>query len=212
MKEKTRGQLAVMGGCCIHLMIGSFYLWGTISTFMVSYFRKEGNPDLTMAQANILFPVTSVMNCLFNNVGLWLSAKYGSRRATLICSLLNSLLVLVSSFCTNFWLFFFIYGVGQGIMAGCLYLTPIRIAVRYFPENKGLVSGFIMGSYGCATLIISFLVIFIINPHNVSGIHFKEQDYYYYPDSVTDNVPKALQYLSLYFFFLSILGSAFMKN
>lgn len=45
-------------------------------------------------------------------------------------------------------------------------MTPLKIGVRYFPSNKGLISGFIIGSYGCATVIISFLVVFIINPNN----------------------------------------------
>jgi len=46
-------------------------------------------------------------------------------------------------------------------------MSPLKIGVKYFPQNKGVVSGFIIGSYGCATLIISFLVVFIINPNNL---------------------------------------------
>ena len=40
MLEKERGVMAVMGGMAIHLMIGSFYLWGTISTYVVAYYRQ----------------------------------------------------------------------------------------------------------------------------------------------------------------------------
>ena len=111
MLEKERGKLAVLGGMSIHLMIGSFYLWGTISTYVVAYFRQHDSPTFTIATANILFPVSSVMNCLFNNVGLFLSSKFGSRKATLICSLLNVMAVFLSSLTTNFWVFFGLYGI-----------------------------------------------------------------------------------------------------
>lgn len=111
MLESKRGMLAVAGGMSIHLMIGSFYLWGTISTYVVAYYRLHDSPTLTIATANILFPVSSVMNCLFNNLGLYLSSKFGSRKATFVCSVLNALVVFLSSFTKSFWGFFSLYGV-----------------------------------------------------------------------------------------------------
>jgi len=73
ISEKTRGIIAVTGGCCIHLMLGSFYLWGAISTYVTSYFISLGSPDLTVSEANIIFPTSSVMSCLFLHIGLSLS-------------------------------------------------------------------------------------------------------------------------------------------
>jgi len=63
-----------------------------------------------------------------------------------------------------------------------MYLTPIRIAVRYFPDRKGLVTGIIFGALGSSSIIISFIVVNILNPHNLSPIVYKE--YQEYPDSV----------------------------
>lgn len=91
-----------------------------------------------------------------------------------------------------------------------MYMTPLRIAVRYFPEKKGLVTGCIIGSYGCASLIISFLVVYIINPNNETPII--HSDYYEYSDAVTNNVPLALRAVSYYFIILSLIGSFLLKN
>jgi MFS family permease len=165
--ENHRGYLAVIGGMSIHLMIGSFYLWGSLSTYIVAYFRKLDNPNLTYDQAAILFPVSSCMNCIFNNIGLICSSKFGSRKATFVFSMLTVLSVYFSSLANNFWVFFIFYGVIQGGLAGCLYMTPIRIAVRYFPHKKGTVSGLIVSSYALATFIINFMVTAVINPDNI---------------------------------------------
>jgi len=111
ISEKTRGLLAVTGGCCIHLMLGSFYLWGVISTYVTSYFISKGNPDLTISDVNIIFPTSSVMSCLFLHIGLSITQKWGSRRSTFCLGLLNTLAVFLSSYATSFWEFYFLYGV-----------------------------------------------------------------------------------------------------
>ena len=161
-----RGYQAVAGGMCIHLMIGAFYLWGSLGTYVVSYFRKRNNPDLTYDTANFIFPVSTCMNCLCNYAGLWASSRFGSRKATFFFSMLNILAVFLSSLVQDFWHFFFLYGVLQGGASGCLYMTPIRIATRYFPYKKGTASGLIVASYAVASFLLAFMVIPIINPEN----------------------------------------------
>ena len=91
-------------------------------------------------------------------------------------------------------------------------MNPLRIGVRYFPNHKGLVSGLIVGCYGSATLIVSFMVVAIINPDNCSPIYHKSQDYYEYPVNVINRVPLALKVVSAYFLFLALLGSLLLKN
>lgn len=161
-----RGYLAVIGGMSVHLMIGAFYLWGSIGTYVVSYFRKRANPTLTYDEANLIFPVSTCMNCMFTSVGLYASSRFGSRKATLLFCTINILAVFLSSLVDNFWSFFMLYGVLQGSASGCLYLTPIRIATRYFPYKKGTASGLIVAAYAMASFLLAFMVVPMINPLN----------------------------------------------
>lgn len=102
----------ILGCCIVHLTIGSIYLWGTISTYTNSYFRKQGNPDLRFTTVNSVFIATSLMIALFARVGLQLVKLFGLNRLVIFISLLNGSLVFASSFCTDFYLFFLVYGVG----------------------------------------------------------------------------------------------------
>lgn len=73
-----------------------------------------------------------------------------------------------------------------------------------------MVSGILLGTFGCSCIILSFCAVLIINPSNSKPqIH---PDYYEYDESVIRNVPKALQYISFYFLFLTIFGSILSKN
>lgn len=39
-KENREGYLALLGGFLIHIMIGTFYLWGNINIYVTSYLRS----------------------------------------------------------------------------------------------------------------------------------------------------------------------------
>jgi hypothetical protein len=44
-----RGVLALIGGFLIQLSLGSFYSFGNMMTYLTSYMRQNGSPDLTYA-------------------------------------------------------------------------------------------------------------------------------------------------------------------
>lgn len=47
-KETLRGVISVFGGFCLHFCIGTYYMWGTILQYIVSYYRLKDNPTLTI--------------------------------------------------------------------------------------------------------------------------------------------------------------------
>ena len=42
----------------------------------------------------------------------------------------------------------------MSLSVGILYMTPISVCVKYYPDNKGLVCGLILGCYGLSGVII----------------------------------------------------------
>ena len=42
-----RGVAAVLGGFLLQFTMGAFYSFGNMSTYMTSYMRQHGSPDIT---------------------------------------------------------------------------------------------------------------------------------------------------------------------
>ncbi len=59
---------------------------------------------------------------------------------------------------TNFWAFLIFYGVLFGAFSGFMYLPPVVVCCKYFPDKKGLIGGIVLGFYGMSTLIFGFFV------------------------------------------------------
>jgi len=45
-----------------------------------------------------------------------------------------------------------------------LYLPPLIAAWELHPENKGLITGLVIGGYGLSSLFFNWLIIKLINP------------------------------------------------
>ena len=54
----------------IHLVLGTFYLWGGISVYVASHIRKF-DPNFTLSSADFVFPVIGCFQC----VGMIFSMK-----------------------------------------------------------------------------------------------------------------------------------------
>ena len=70
----------------------------------------------------------------------------------------------------NFWIFVLFYGVFFGFFAGLIYVIPIYLGWLYFPNNKGTVSGAVIGGYGFSTFIFNFIAKAIVNPNNIKAV------------------------------------------
>jgi len=47
--------------------------------------------------------------------------------------------------------FIILYGGMSGIGSGMTYMLPMVCGWEYFPDNKGLITGIIIGSYGAGS-------------------------------------------------------------
>ena len=72
----------------------------------------------------------------------------------------------LASLTQNFYNFALLYGVIIGLVLGSLYITPITHCYKYFPYNKSMITGLIIGGNGIGTMLFSLMSISIINPNN----------------------------------------------
>ena len=61
-----RGVLALVGGFLIQLTLGSFYSFGNMMTYLTSYMRLHGSPDLTYADFILVQSVWGMTQVLFH--------------------------------------------------------------------------------------------------------------------------------------------------
>lgn len=205
LSETQKGIISIIAAVVINLVLGSFYLWGSINIYVASYYKINYDPELQTDITSMCFPIMAVACNLVVPISLKLCERLGLRLHCFIFSVVMSACVFVSSYMTSFWYFVLLYGVGFGFGSGMIYLIPLYNCYKFFPNKRGLISGIIMGGYGVASLISSNIVLSIVNPENMKpGVD------HYFPAEIANNVPKSLRIIAIFFFGLMVLGTIFL--
>ncbi len=55
---------------------------------------------------------------------------------------------------TNVYIFSVFFSVFFAFFIGILYIIPLNVGVKYFPEKKGLICGLILGFFGLSGIIV----------------------------------------------------------
>lgn len=82
--------------------------------------------------------------------------RLGTRRSAMSGGLIFGLGWIVAGFGQTS-IFFTILGIGliSGIGAGMAYVVPISVCVKWFPQNKGLVTGIAVAGFGGGAALVS---------------------------------------------------------
>ena len=153
-----KGVLAIIGGICIQLFNGCFFLWANISAYVISYMHQF-DPDV--GQGAIFYVDTAlVMLCVTGyQCGTYLLRQRGWNPKSII--LLGGSIavsgIFASTFARDLSTFIFLYGVFGGIGIGLTYMIPLVCCMEYFPNNRGLITGIIESSYGFGSFIFNLI-------------------------------------------------------
>lgn len=135
---------------------GSFFLWPTLSIYVISYLQQfnDGIDENAHFRGNLILVIT---NCLGYQVGPYLAnvRKWDPKKILALGSFVAISGVIISSFMTNFWLFVLFYGAMSGIGCGTGYIVPLLCCWDHFPNKKGMMTGIIAGSYGIGSLVFT---------------------------------------------------------
>ena len=116
---------------------------------------------------------------LFFPVGIILGEKVGTRKACIICLLLQYISYLLLLYIPNYYIVLFsfcIFGIGGGLTV----IPYLKNCWKYFPKNQGLVNGIIMTGGGISSSILTPIADYwIINPDRTkpdeeTGLYDKE--------------------------------------
>mmetsp|Transcript_7305 Transcript_7305/g.9755 ORF Transcript_7305/g.9755 Transcript_7305/m.9755 type:complete len:487 (-) Transcript_7305:93-1553(-) len=201
----------LVGGFSIHLMLGTLYCWGNLTTYITSYLRCYQD-DLTYADTLDIYISILGVQALTMWMGGMVEEQLGPGWTCFLGGVLLSGGVALSSYATTLAGFIFFYGVCFGLGLGMAYPAPLSCGYQWMPRHKGMVSGFIVSGFGAGAFVFNQVSTKTANPMNADADVIGADGGSYYSEDVAANVPHMLRVLGLCYFGLTLLGSLLLRN
>jgi len=171
-----KGLICVIGAFFISLSVGIIYLWGIITIYGTSYFRIVTlNNTVTEDLTDIVFPLTllgQVKHTIFQAISMPIVTRYANkmsaRMTCCVCGMAMSSLTYLSSLTHNFYTFALLFGLGNGIIIGIIYILPISHCYSFFPRKRKFLSMAIISASGIGTLIFAIMAENCMNINDLS--------------------------------------------
>ena len=139
--------------------------------YAFSVFKKPliGILQCSDAQVTLAFSLTTVFLPLGMLASGAIAHRRGPRVAVAAGGLLFGLGVFLSGFSSSLGWLYATFGAMASMGQGASYGTCIAVAVRWFPERKGMASGLVVSALGIGTLVIAPLAQSLISRIGVLG-------------------------------------------
>ena len=140
-----------MGSVLCMLGLGTIYTWSLFNHAIATEFGwRVEDIAFTFAVMSISLSVASLASGK-------LEKKFGIRMVASICGVVLGLGLFLASRVTNLTQLYLTAGVMVGAADGIAYLMILSNCIRWFPLNKGLVSGIAIGAYGIGSLAFKYV-------------------------------------------------------
>lgn len=147
MKNKW---LTLAAGIIIQIILGGIYAWSTFVPYLTTqYGLSTGQSGLIFGTSILFFTLTMIYAGRF-------MTRNGAQRTALISAVFFSAGYLVASISNgSFWLLILGIGVLTGCGIGFGYVCPLSANMKWFPDNKGLITGVAVAGFGGGAMILS---------------------------------------------------------
>lgn len=143
--------LIVLGTVIMQMGLGTIYTWSLFNAQLVSKFGWE------LSSVSITFSITSFALAFATLFAGKLQDRLGLRRLTAAAGIMLGLGLILSSQASSLPMFYLLAGVVVGYADGTAYITSLSNLIKWFPKNKGLISGVSVGAYGTGSLIFKYI-------------------------------------------------------
>jgi MFS transporter, OFA family, oxalate/formate antiporter len=153
--SQPKGWPALVGGGLLNVALGTYY------AFSAFYPALEKEFGWVRTQTSYISIINMVFLAIMFNVASVLIDRVGSRAIAVIgglCFCLGMLLASFSSSLTMIYLSMALVGTGLGFG----YLPPITVGFKWFPNQRGLVSGLAVGIFAAGSGIFGPVISHII--------------------------------------------------
>lgn len=206
------GWKTVAGGFLVHLVLGTLYCWANITSSVTSYLRVYDS-SVTYNKTILVYASALAAQGATMLLGGLISQRIGSS----LCCLMGSFVIVCGAFLasmsTTATEMILCQGVLFGIGIGLCYTAPISAAVRWLPNNKGLVTGIIVGGFGCGAFVFGLIATAVVNPNHQGVNQQGPHKHYFSPDSpVVSKVPFMFRVLACAYTVCLLAGCMLMTE
>jgi len=129
-----------------------------ISIYQYSWFlfadRIHRELGWSLASLGLVYTIFHYTSTLILPFSGYLADSYGPRRIAMGAAILVGMGLILCAFFTSPWAFRLSYGLG-GIGGGILYGLSTAMAIKWFPEKRGMASGLVVFGFGAGTALFN---------------------------------------------------------
>jgi OFA family oxalate/formate antiporter-like MFS transporter len=107
---------------------------------------------------------------LFGIVSGWIVDRFGPRRLMYGGGLLTTLAWVLTAFADSLTMLYLSFGLCLGAGVGLIYNPAINTCLRWFPDKRGFVSGFLLSASPLGTLAIAKLAAVLCHAFGSAGL------------------------------------------
>ncbi|GGM89853.1 oxalate:formate antiporter [Terrabacter tumescens] len=136
----------------VQLAIGSVYAWSVFAKAL----QSDAAFGWSKSKAAVPFSVVIGMIFVGSYVGGRLQDARGPRVVAMTGGVIYAVGVILASFAQSadsFWLLVLGYGVIGGFGLGMVYIVPIAMLQKWFPDKPGLITGLAVAGFGFGAVV-----------------------------------------------------------
>ena len=152
MKKTPNRWLILLASIVTNLSLGAGYAW---SVFQKALLETNADKGWVISQTSLAFSISFAMV----PVGMILFGpkvdQLGPKKFVFLGGLLFGSGMFLTGFATSIPVLYLTYGILLGLGIGSAYGAATSVAVKWFPDKKGLAGGLTAAGFGLGPLIIS---------------------------------------------------------
>ncbi len=137
-------------GLVLQTVLGGIYAWSEFAVALAADF------GLSQASCGAIFGVTIAAFAVATIPAGWVLQKQGPGRTAIFGSALFMAGYLLASFSQgDFSVLLASFGLLIGIGTGFAYVCPLTVGMKWFPDNRGLITGVAVAGFGGGAILMS---------------------------------------------------------
>jgi len=166
IKSRQR-YITLAAAIAVQLCMGTAYVWSVFQTGVANTIFGGDN-----AAAGLSFSLLLAVLSLTSGIGGKLATTFSTRTVIMVGGVILGAGFALASLATAEypWLLWLTYGVLGGTGMGFIYSPTIACVQKWFPEKKGLVTGFIVSALGFGGVVFTPVIEYFIGVFGGQGV------------------------------------------
>ena len=154
----------VIGAVMIQLCLGAVYAWSLFNQPLIEKF------GWTREAIVLTFSITIGMFALSAMVAGRVQDIVGPRKVATAGTLLIGLGTILTSFASELWHLYVLYGVIGGAGIGTAYVTPLATCLKWYPDKRGTIAGIAIVGMGLGGTLFKPVIVSLLGSCDVSQV------------------------------------------